>query len=58
MVLPQIVGPAASGWLISGVKVVSSEQLAYVIAFGIAGVWFVLATILVGLVKMPRAAAD
>lgn len=36
MVLPQIIGPASTGWLISGVKAWVSAPVAYTIAFGLA----------------------
>lgn len=57
MVLPQILGPAATGWLITGIKAVGSPQLAYAAAFAIAAVWFTLAAMLVARVRLPPAAA-
>ena len=53
MVLPQIVGPAATGWLISGLKQAHSAQLAYTTAFALAAAGFVLAAWLVGRVRLP-----
>jgi hypothetical protein len=57
MVLPQILGPAATGWLITGIKAVGSPQLAYAVAFAIAAVWFTLAAMLVARVRLPPATA-
>jgi Major Facilitator Superfamily len=56
MVLPQIVGPATTGWLISGLKSATSANVAYTVAFGIAALWFVLASMLVGRVRLVKAA--
>ena len=56
MVLPQILGPATTGWLISGLKSATSANVAYTVAFGIAALWFVLASILVGRVRLAKAA--
>jgi Na+/melibiose symporter-like transporter len=53
MVLPQVIGPAATGWLISGLKQAYSAQLAYTTAFALAAAWFVLAAWLVGRVRLP-----
>ncbi len=53
MVLPQILAPGISGWLISGIKMVSSERLAYITAFGIAAFWFILAAWLITRVRIP-----
>jgi MFS family permease len=52
MVLPQVVGQATSGWLISGIKVTVSARLAYAVAFGIAALWFILAAWLVTRVRL------
>jgi MFS family permease len=52
MVLPQIIGPASTGWLISGVKAWVSAPVAYTIAFGLAAVWLSLAAILVDRVRL------
>ena len=54
MVLPQIIGPAATGWLISGVKVAVSARFAYTVAFGIAALWFILAAVLVARVRIAH----
>jgi hypothetical protein len=53
MVLPQILGPAATGWLITGIKIVGSARLAYAVAFAIAAMWFTLAATLVTRVRLP-----
>ncbi|MEX3855049.1 MFS transporter [Paraburkholderia sp. BR10923] len=43
MVLPQILGPAATGWMLSWVKALAGAGTAYVVAFVVAAGWFVLA---------------
>ncbi len=53
MVLPQIVGPASIGVLITVVRIQISAYAAYELAFGIGAFWFVLAAILVGRVRVP-----
>jgi Na+/melibiose symporter-like transporter len=55
MVLPQIVGPAGTGWIISWAKGTVSPSFAYVLAFVIASMWLVLAALLVGRIKLPVA---
>jgi hypothetical protein len=59
MVLPQIIGPASSGWMISWMIASQSAALAYTLAFGIAALWFVVASMLVTRVKLapPDAAS-
>ena len=52
MVLPQIVGPALTGWIISGAKHAVSDAFAYTVAFGIAALWFVLSAALVSRVRL------
>jgi Na+/melibiose symporter-like transporter len=52
MVLPQIIGPAGTGWMISWVKASAGPGPAYVAAFVVAAVWFVLAAWLVSRVKL------
>jgi len=52
MVLPQIIGPASSGWMISWMIASQSAALAYTLAFGIAALWFVLASALVTRVRL------
>jgi predicted MFS family arabinose efflux permease len=52
MVLPQILGPAATGWLITAIKTASSARLAYAIAFAIAALWLTLAALLVARVRL------
>jgi Na+/melibiose symporter-like transporter len=56
MVLPQILGPAGTGWIISGAKQAVSPSFGYVVAFLLAAVWFVLSALLVGRIKLSRAA--
>lgn len=53
MVLPQIVGPVTTGWLIAVTERAVSPRFAYQLAFGIAAFWFVLAAILVARVRLP-----
>jgi Na+/melibiose symporter-like transporter len=52
MVLPQIIGPATSGWMISWLIASQSAALAYTFAFGLAALWFVLASFLVTRVRL------
>lgn len=54
MVLPQILGPAGTGWIISWMKGTVSPSFAYVLAFVIASIWFVLAALLVGRIKLSH----
>jgi Na+/melibiose symporter-like transporter len=54
MVLPQIVGPAATGWMLSLVKTIAGPGGAYVVSFAVAAVWFVLAAWLVSRIKLPQ----
>lgn len=56
LVLPQILGPAATGWIITGVKISVSERFAYTVAFGIAAGWFILSAALIGRVRLAQAA--
>jgi Na+/melibiose symporter-like transporter len=53
MVLPQVLGPATTGWLITGLLGATSGRVAYTVAFGIAAFWFVLAAAFVGFVRLP-----
>jgi MFS family permease len=53
MVLPQILGPAGTGWLISGVKASYGAPAAYTAAFGIGTLWLVLSAALVTRVRLP-----
>jgi Major Facilitator Superfamily len=55
LVLPQILGPASTGWIISGAKWAVSARFAYVLAFAIAAFWFSLSAWLVGRVRLPSA---
>ncbi len=52
MVLPQILGPAATGWMLSWVKAFAGAGPAYVVAFIVAAVWFVLAAWLVSRIRI------
>lgn len=52
MVLPQILGPAGTGWLISWAKAAMSPSFAYVLAFVLAALWLVLAAALVGRIQL------
>lgn len=54
LVLPQILGPAATGWIITGAKIAVSARFAYTVAFGIAAFWFILSAALIGRVRLAR----
>jgi len=56
-VLPQVIAPAATGWIISGAKQAVSVSFAYTLAFVLGALWFVLAAMFVGRVRLagPRA---
>lgn len=54
MVLPQIVGPLTTGYLISAAKNVASAHVAYALAFAVAAFWFILAAAFVGRVRLPQ----
>ena len=56
LVLPQILGPAVTGWIITGAKLAVSARFAYALAFAIAALWFSLSALLVARVELPRAA--
>jgi MFS family permease len=56
MVLPQIVGPAATGWTLSWMKTLAGLGPAYVMSFAVAAIWLVLAASLVSRIKLPHAA--
>lgn len=55
-VLPLIIGPAVTGWLVSFLRLFVSAGVAYMGAFAIATLWFVLAATLIGRVRLSRAA--
>jgi Na+/melibiose symporter-like transporter len=55
MVLPQVIGPLSTGWLITGITRLASARVAYAVAFAIAALWFTLAAVLVGRVRLPPA---
>ncbi len=52
LVLPQILGPLTTGWIISGAKWAVSARFAYVLAFAIAALWFSLSAFLVARVRL------
>ena len=52
LVLPQILGPLTTGWIISGAKWAVSARFAYVLAFAIAALWFSLSALLVARVRL------
>ena len=52
LVLPQILGPLTTGWIISGAKWAVSAPFAYVLAFAIAALWFSLSALLVARVRL------
>jgi Na+/melibiose symporter-like transporter len=56
MVLPQVIGPAVSGWIISGLTLAVSARFAYLFAFCLAAFWFTLAAWLIRKVRLPAAA--
>ena len=56
LVLPQILGPALTGWLITGARLAVSARFAYALAFAIAALWFSLSAVLVARVKLPQTA--
>jgi len=51
-VLPLIIGPAVTGWLVSSLRLAASTDVAYMGAFGLATLWFVLAASLIGRVRL------
>ena len=55
-VLPLIIGPAVTGWLVSFLRLFVSAGVAYMGAFAIATLWFVLAATLIGRVRLSGAA--
>jgi Na+/melibiose symporter-like transporter len=56
LVLPQILGPALTGWIITGARWAVSARFAYTLAFAIAALWFSLAALFVARVRLTRAA--
>ena len=52
LVLPQILGPAVTGWIITGAKLAVSARFAYALAFAIAALWFSLSALLVARVRL------
>jgi Na+/melibiose symporter-like transporter len=55
LVLPQILGPASTGWIISGAKWAVSARFAYTLAFAIAALWFALSALLLARVRIAPA---
>jgi hypothetical protein len=53
MVLPQILAPAVTGWIISAVKLSFGDPTAYATAFGIGALWLILAAALVTYIRLP-----
>ena len=56
LVLPQILGPAVTGWIITGARLAVSARFAYALAFAIAALWFSLSALLVARVRLPHPA--
>ena len=54
MVLPQVVGPALTGWMISAVKVWAGGQVAYTVAFAMAAAWLILSAAFMGGLRLPE----
>jgi Na+/melibiose symporter-like transporter len=55
LVLPQVLGPASTGWIISGARWAVSARFAYTLAFAVAALWFALSALLVGRVRLAPA---
>jgi Na+/melibiose symporter-like transporter len=53
MVLPQVLGPVGTGWMISAIKGWAGTPVAYTAAFVIGAVWLVLSAILLNWVRLP-----
>jgi Na+/melibiose symporter-like transporter len=56
LVLPQILGPALTGWIITAARLAVSARFAYTVAFAIAALWFSLSALLVARVKLAGTA--
>jgi MFS family permease len=56
LVLPQILGPASTGWIITGAKWAVSARFAYTLAFAIAALWFSLSALLISRVRLAEPA--
>ena len=52
LVLPQILGPASTGWIITGARLAVSARFAYAVAFAVAALWFSLSAVLVARVRL------
>ncbi len=57
MILPQILGPGLTGWLISGLTLLISARFAYTVAFAIAALWFAAAAWFVTRIRLPHPVA-
>jgi Na+/melibiose symporter-like transporter len=57
LVLPQVLGPATTGWIISGARWAVSARFAYTLAFAVAALWFSLSAVLVARLRLPPVAA-
>jgi Na+/melibiose symporter-like transporter len=58
LVLPQILGPVLTGWLITLAKWAVSARFAYTLAFAIAALWFSLSAIFVARVRLEPPSAQ
>jgi Na+/melibiose symporter-like transporter len=56
LVLPQILGPVSTGWIISAAKWAVSARFAYVLAFAIAALWFSVAALSLARLRLVPAA--
>ncbi|PTB20114.1 MFS transporter [Trinickia symbiotica] len=54
MVLPQIVGPAVTGWMLSWVRTLAGAGPAYIVSFAVAAGWFVLAAWFVSRIRLAH----
>jgi Na+/melibiose symporter-like transporter len=56
LVLPQILGPVSTGWIISAARWAVSARFAYVLAFAIAALWFSVAALLLARLRLAPSA--
>jgi hypothetical protein len=54
LVLPQVLGPALTGWIISAARWAVSARFAYTLAFAIAAFWFSLSALFVARVRLRQ----
>jgi Na+/melibiose symporter-like transporter len=52
LVLPQIIGPGATGWMITKLSMAVSDRLAYAVAFALGALWLILASVLVTRIQL------